>query len=269
MNPVEIGGAKVANSENRWLANTSDLDPAVYDRFRPSYPTEVFAAIQRFRTLGPSVRCLEIGVGTGQATSAILSTGASITALEPDEKLARFVAKKFQNESNFSVRMQRFEGFHTLEHFDLIYSATAFHWVTGTNRMVQLRSMLTNDGTVALFWNHPVPREPIHHALQNVYTTFLPTEAAANTSPWTTADAEKIADELRAARFVKVETHFFQHERRLKSSDYVGLLHTYSNHINKPDSVRIPFMQAIEDVIDAHGGEIVIDDTVELHLARG
>ena len=46
------------------------------------------------------------------------------------------------------------------------------------------------------------------------------------------------------------------------------LLGTYSDHINLPEEVRLPFFRAVEDAINTHGGAITIYDTIDLQLAR-
>ena len=46
------------------------------------------------------------------------------------------------------------------------------------------------------------------------------------------------------------------------------LLGTYSDHIAIEEKIRTEFFSKIEDVINRHGGEITIYDTIDLQLAR-
>lgn len=251
-----------------WVEKTHALDPAVYDRYRPVYPAEVFAAIQNYQPIHAGTHCLEIGIGTGQATEPFLRAGATVTALEPAAKMASYTRAKYATTPGLTVIETPFEDMHTRVSFDLVYAATSFHWVKAANRMEMLRSLLAPGGAVALFWNHPAPLDPVHAALQPVYARFMPGESLRNKQPWVEADADEIAAELRVGGFHDVVTRIIRSERYLTTSEYIGLLHTYSDHISQPDSVRIPFMRAIATVIDAHGGSITIANTVDLHLAR-
>lgn len=258
----------MSNESAGWVERTETLDPANYDQYRPRYPSELFTSIFNFRPLHAGSRCLEIGVGTGQATAPVLQTGAQVMALEPDANLYGFVRAKYADAENFTVHASTLEEMEATGAFDLIYAATSFHWIRRPDRMSLLRDLLAPGGAVALFWNHPAPRDPVHAALQPVYEAFMPHDSRDRKPDWSVEDAHLIAEELREGGFRDVQTSIFRSERVLTSSEYVGLLHTYSDHISKPDSVRIPFMSAIREVIDSHGGAITIDDTVELHLGR-
>lgn len=54
------------------LRYTFDEDEVNYDKYRPSYPTELIWDIIRYANLTSSDKILEIGTGTGQATLPFL-----------------------------------------------------------------------------------------------------------------------------------------------------------------------------------------------------
>lgn len=73
---------------------------------------------------------LEVGIGTGQATRPILETGCQITAVELGDQMAAFVREKFKEHPNFSVVNCPFQNYECPDNsIDLIYSASAFHWI--------------------------------------------------------------------------------------------------------------------------------------------
>lgn len=258
----------MTDNQPTWMEMTGGLDPETYDRYRPTYPADLFSSIMEYASLSPDSRCLEIGVGTGQATEPFLNTGCDVVALEPSANLADFARAKYGQIPNFSLIQARFEEFETERPFDLIYAATSFHWVRSENRMRLLQSQLKAEGTVALFWNHPRPLDPVHADMQEVYQRYLPNDPGQNTTPWSEADAKKIADEMRTAGFRDVETLIFRQERHLTTEQYLGLLHTYSNHVNQPDELRVPLIKGLGAIIDSHGGLITVADTIDLHLGR-
>ena len=59
-----------------------DAIPQAYDRYRPRYCPELFAQLEKTAQLGPDKSILEIGPGTGQATSPLLATGCRYLAIE-------------------------------------------------------------------------------------------------------------------------------------------------------------------------------------------
>jgi len=56
------------------LRATFNEDAARYDRVRPGYPAQLFSDLAMFAGIGPGVRVLEIGCGTGQFTLPWLRT---------------------------------------------------------------------------------------------------------------------------------------------------------------------------------------------------
>lgn len=78
------------------LCATFDEDAATYDRWRPRYVPELFAAV--FQYAGPPGKALEMGLGTGQATEPFLQAGWQVTGVERGERLAAFAWEKFRHQ---------------------------------------------------------------------------------------------------------------------------------------------------------------------------
>jgi 16S rRNA A1518/A1519 N6-dimethyltransferase RsmA/KsgA/DIM1 with predicted DNA glycosylase/AP lyase activity len=105
-------------------------DEANYDKWRPSYVPELFKEIIQYSSINEMKHALEIGIGTGQASLPFLQTKCKLTAIEIGEKLAEYSRRKFAPFNNFEVVSIDFESFCADSNtFDLIYSATAFHWI--------------------------------------------------------------------------------------------------------------------------------------------
>lgn len=255
----------MTEASSGWAEQTVRLDAAMYEQHRPTYPAGLFQTIFAYAQLQPDSRCLEIGIGTGQATQPFLDAGHHVLALEPAANLFSFVRGKFRSNTHLTIAPAKFEEIGTAEQFSLVYSATAFHWVRSTHRMQMLLSHLVPGGCAALFWNHPNPLNPVHSDVQEVYHHYFPDQQNIE---WTADDADKIAVEMESGGFQDVQTTIFHSRRKLSTAQYIGLLHTYSNHISLPSDVRVPFMHDLSVAIDAHDGFITIADTVDLHLGR-
>jgi SAM-dependent methyltransferase len=120
---------------------------------RPGYPEWVFALLSERCGLRSGAAVLEIGPGTGQATVPMLDRGARITAVEPGAALTQRLTERTVGRE-IEVVLSRFEDFEVAEAgFDLVVSATAFHWVepvaTGLSKCARA---LRDDGWLALWW---------------------------------------------------------------------------------------------------------------------
>ena len=155
-------------------------DPLNYDKYRPTYSEELFKDIIDYGELNNSKSSLEIGIGTGQATLPILEAGCSVRAIELGEDLARYVKEKFSSFRNFEVQNIGFEDFISDKNqYDLVYSATAFHWIPEDIGFKKVYDLLKPGGTIALFWNHPFVNrddDKIHREIRKVYRKFKPSD---------------------------------------------------------------------------------------------
>lgn len=160
------------------LRTTFNEDEYNYDKARPDYPDELFEDIFSYIDLSENSNVLEIGIGTGQATLPFLNNGCNVTAVELGDKLAKYCQNKFSEFSNFKIINSDFITADLPENsFDLIYSATAFHWIPKDGGYAKIKSLLKPDGTVALFWNHPFvsnTSDETNLASMSVYKKYRP-----------------------------------------------------------------------------------------------
>ena len=96
---------------------------------------------------GRNPGCWRLAWGQGKRQGLSLATGAQVTALEPGSALAAFARERFAGHDNLRVEEADFEGFHPGEEiYDLIYSATAFHWIRPEVGFPKLRALLKRCG---------------------------------------------------------------------------------------------------------------------------
>lgn len=252
------------------LRRAFDADAANYDRFRPGYPPELFAEIVRYSGLGAGSRALEIGLGTGQATVPILRTGCRVTAVELGENLCRFAREKFGDERRLTIVNGDFNTV-PLEKgaYDLIYCATAFHWLAPEEAYPKVLSVLKPGGTLALFWNHPFPNregDPSNEINRAVYAKYRPSDEKVR--EFTEGDCEKRRSELKTFGFRAIVSKVYRRTRTLSSDDYIGLLNTYSDHCVMEPAAKAAFEREMKADLDRNGGFIRIYDTIDLYLAH-
>lgn len=103
---------------------------AEYDKWRPTYVPELYADIMAYSGIDQASRVLEIGIGTGQATLPILKTNCHLTAVEIGDELAAYTRTKFSRYKNLEIMNMAFENYECPDNsFDMVYSASAFHWI--------------------------------------------------------------------------------------------------------------------------------------------
>ncbi len=152
---------------------TFNEDVKNYDKWRPRYCEEIFNDIIGYSAPNEKKKAIEIGIGTGQATLPFLLTGCDMTAIELGKDLAEYSEEKFKEYKNFNIHRTSFEDYECEDNtFDILYSATAFHWIPEDIGYPKALNILKSGGTIALFWNKPiVNREDdlLHQKIQGIY----------------------------------------------------------------------------------------------------
>jgi SAM-dependent methyltransferase len=170
-------GAKAMKAKTGWeRENRTHFDEIVVnsDKARWEYPAELYADIMDFsRTDGK--KAVEIGAGTGIATVPFLDAGYKVTAVETGANMASFFEERFKNNSYFSGIVADFETAELPENeYDLVYAASAFHWVNAKIGCPKVFKILKSGGTFALFRNNAVPRDDneLYEEIQAVYNKY-------------------------------------------------------------------------------------------------
>lgn len=250
-----------------WTFNTQ---AEKYEKMRPGYLPELYDDIFKLVDLNANSNVIEIGIGGGQATLPVLKKGCKVTAVEYGENLAKVCCEKFKDYPNFSTVVCTFEdSYFESNSCDLIFSASAFHWIAEEIGYLKVFDLLKCGGVFARFANHPYKdkgREGLHEALQKIYSVYMPKALAPN--EYSEQDALTRADIAKKYGFVDISYKLYHRTRSFTSKEYTELLGTYSNHIAIEEKTRNKFFSEIEAVIDDFGGQITIYDTIDLQLAR-
>ena len=248
-----------------------DEYPENYDRWRPRYVRELFNDVFRYSGIGKGSHVLEIGMGTGQATEPFLEGGCLVTAVEPGENMVRYSRKKFGKFTNLKIENMFFEDYcEKNETFDLIYSATAFHWISEKTGLNKIFDLLRKGGTLALWWNKPSPDRPgdeIYEDIEKVYDKYM--EPGNKKGPVDYKLRQmKIGNAITSHGFTGLECRMYHDVRTFNAEDYVGLLNTYSDHKGMKPEVKRLFESGIRQAIQNHGNRLCIRDTMDLYLAK-
>jgi ubiquinone/menaquinone biosynthesis C-methylase UbiE len=159
-----------------------------YDATRSGYPEELVSRVVAKARLGLGRRVLEIGCGTGQLTRALVGCGADLIAIDPAPSMIA-VAQQRLSSNAVEFRMTTFEDFEAPEAaFDLIVSATAFHWVDPGIAWAKSARLLRPGGWLALLSTGEKYDEPVG---QKVFELYLRNSSGPAT--WAEKPSEEAA----------------------------------------------------------------------------
>ena len=257
------------------LAATFDTVAAVYDKIRPGYVGEIYSTIFDYVQIGENARVVEVGSGTGQATEPVLKTGCDLTAVEYGANLSEVLKAKFNGYPKFHVMTCKFEEAELeKDAYDLVFSATAFHWIPEEIGYPKLYSILKKGGAFARFANRPrtCRDDPdLGAEIQVLYDDYYARchGVKSGTKVWFTEEkAKEISRIPEKYGFTDIRYHLFSRERIFTAAEYIQLLGTYSDHIAIEEKTRNEFFSKIKEAIERHGGTITINETLDLELAR-
>ena len=138
------------------LASTQRFSSRVenYVRYRPSYPPELIALLQRECGLGASSTAADIGSGTGKLTELLLQTGSAVFGVEPNREMREAGERLLQAFPRFTSVAAPAEATTLPDRsVDLITAGQAFHWFDRPRTRAEFARILKPGGAVALIWN--------------------------------------------------------------------------------------------------------------------
>ena len=260
--------------KNNSLNWTFDTVADTYEKIRPGYVDELYQAILEYKPIYNTSSVVEIGIGGGQATLPFLQTGCNLTAVDYGENFCKICREKFKEFPNFSAVSGKFEDIDMGDEYDLIYSASAFHWIPEEIGYKKVYDMLKDGGVFVRFANHPYRdkgKPELSEEMDRIYAEYYCKYHNKEPKPlveYTEHQAHNRALIAEKYGFSDIQYKLFYRTRTFSAKEYIKLLGTYSDHIAIEETIRNEFFSKIEYAINRHGGEITIYDTIDLQLAR-
>ena len=264
----------MAELERRFGREAFGGDPANYDSARPPYPEATWQALRARAGLRAGIDILEIGAGTGLATRSLLAhRPRRIVAVEPDPRLAAYLAENI-GDPRLEVVGEPFETA-PLEpaSFDLVASATAFHWLDPIPALRCIRELLRPGGHVALWWNifgEPGRTDAFHEATTHLFAGHPTSPSGGGTVrlPFGLDSAARGAD-FAAAGLVADPAEVIRWTLRLDAHAMRRLYATYSNVTALPPEARKRLLDGLVEVAEQQfGGAVERNMATAIHIAR-
>ena len=237
----------MSNTELKTMFNTAAM---LYEDVRPGYPENLIQDVVDLSGLSDHSRILEVGCGTGKATRSFAERGYELVCLDIGADLIAVAKEKLKTFPNVSFVRQAFETWKPEGKFDLIISATAFHWVDPQVRYLKASEVLESSGFLAVFSNqHARKDEGFFGEVQDVYDRYylqLPTNRPTHVTNF--PGVEAFQDPIKRV---------YPWKRTYSSEQYIKLLNTYSDHIALPDKNKHLLFEGIVNLIETkYDGQI-------------
>jgi SAM-dependent methyltransferase len=222
-----------------------------YDRYRPSYPAQLFDDLV---ALAPAA-VLDVGCGTGKAARELAARGLDVLGLEVDPRMAT-VARAH----GLAVEVAPFETWPDRgRRYDLITAAQSWHWIDPEAGAAKAAAVLRPGGTLALFWNH----NDSGADFDDVYRELAPHLVDDGTP-----SAARHADRIAASGLFSVTTREYPWQRSYTADEWVGYARTHSHHLVLPPAQLDAVTAGLRAAIAARGGVVHLTGGTYLILAR-
>ena len=218
------------------LRVTFDSAAASYHQARPDYPNELFGQLIELADVRAGDRLLEVGCGTGKATLALAGRGFAITCIELGAELAAAARRNLASYPGVQVVHAAFESWQPPAGvtYDLVFSATAWHWIDPAVKYLKAAELLRPGGHLA-FWSagHVVPDrgDPFFAEIQDVYDEIGESLPADSVFLRPREMPEESAEIEASDLFEDIAVRHLDWEISYDADGYIGLLETFSGHI--------------------------------------
>lgn len=239
-------------------------DPGGYDRARPDYPSRIYEILTARCGLRPGTATLEIGPGSGLATRRLLALGADpLIAVEPDERMAAYLSERLRADGHsVELRIEAFEEAALEEaSFDLVVSATAFHWLNQPVALAKVGRLLKSGGWLANFWNvfgDSFGVDTFHEATKHFMQPLGRPAANADGRLPFPLDADARRADLRAVGvFDEIDHEIIPWPARFNPNQVRALYSTFPNISGLPEPRRSEILDALAAVAENEFGGLV------------
>lgn len=256
-------------TERLRLRTVFEREAEVYDRVRPGYPAQLFDDLADLAGIGPDCRVLEIGCGTGKATIGLARRGCSVLALELGPTLAEIASTHLADYDNVRIEVADFDHWTPTEAgFDVVFAATAYHWLDPATRDDATADLLRPGGVLATVATHHMAggTEQFFRDVQACYRRYDPTVPPGDLLH---VAAEIPLDRDLGPRYGQPAFRRYEWTADYRTADYLDLLRTYSGTPAPNRLAREGVVRDIGALIDGrYGGQISKRYLTELRVAQ-
>jgi SAM-dependent methyltransferase len=258
--------------DDQSLRTTFNDVAELYDGARPGLPPGLLDDLVSLTGLPPNGRVLEVGCGTGRATTELARLGCHVVAVELGGALAEVARRNLESFPNAEVIVAPFEEWPLpSEPFDVITAFDAWHWLDQEIALERAATLLRPGGAIALVDGDHVAGgdTDFFHEMQDCYERFMP----GTPKGMRLADADDISPKDRGlAAHETFDAPVFRRwiqETEYTTKTYFDLLRSFSGHIALAPDQRAALFACVEELLESrYGGRVTRATLTELCVAR-
>jgi SAM-dependent methyltransferase len=216
----------------------------VYERSRPSYPSEAVAWLADGLRLRPGAVVADLAAGTGKFTALLLPTGASVVGIEPVAGMRRVLQQKLPSVPLVAGTAEAMPIKSCS--LDAVSVAQAFHWFDAEKAFVELARVLRPGGRVGFAWN---ARDRSVDWVDSVWAIMDEVERRA---PW--RDHDNWGDSAFGQRrhFGPLRSESFRHEHLTTPAGVVDRILGVSHVAALPAPQQQEVLRKVRRLLDEH-----------------
>lgn len=239
----------------------------LYDKVRPGYPSTWVSDLEKLTKIDSKTTILEVGSGTGIATTDLINVTKHITCLDPGQDMLEIAKTKFPD---LSFIHSTFEKLTTDKLFNMIVSAMAWHWVDPEVGYKKAASLLTKSGFLVIIRYYHIDNNPnsFHNRAQYIYEKYNKNTVTKRN----TEQLKRIKDDAQALNnsyFRLVKKIEYKWQQNYSTEEYLALRNTYSDHLTMKPELRERMECELRDFAqDEFGGKLIKKYTTVLFIAQ-
>ena len=229
-----------------------------YNRFRPTYPDELFATIQGRLELPEPPHVADLGAGTGRASLPMAALGWRVTAIEPGKPMLEQLRGRASEDGLVVATVQASAEETGLDpaSVDLATAGQAFHWFDKERAVAEMARIVRPGGGVALFWNvrdeEASPFVADYHGLLETRFGDADTGRYLQAGRPSGQEATRRAFEGLAS-FHPLEKIELRHQLTMSAEEFTGMAFTASYIRTLPDREQVRFRAELAALLAKHG----------------
>lgn len=256
-----MGETPVQRTRRRAQRLLFDELAELYAASRHGYPDEIVDEMLAIAQAGPGSPALEIGCGTGQLTRSLAARGLALTAIDIAPAMVRAARRGVPGARFAACAFEDFDG--SGGPFDLIASATAFHWIDPEIGMHRVAELLRPGGWFALLMTGEAYEEPFGTTLRELWIA-----RSEDGGAWAHRRPKSDAEKLAASGLFETPVERAHAARlTLPVATVLDLEHTRATVRSYSVEVRAGFGAALREAL-AGDADVSLTQHTRLTLAR-
>jgi SAM-dependent methyltransferase len=198
---------------------------------------------------------LEIGCGTGKATSDLVARGLDVTCVELGGDLAAVARRNVPEAEIITADFETWEP--ERGEFDAVVAFTAFHWVEPELRYTKAARLGRALAVVGTHHVSPEGGDPFFAEVQEDYNALMHPDDPGD-PPGPPEEIEGLRAEIEASGFFEhVAERRYLWEQEYDAQSYIDVLDTYSGHRALDEPRRNELYDRIRRRIEERPGGVV------------